>query len=90
MRVPEGRIGQTVPEMTSQALHALLDALEDTREIVVRRSAPEPDLVAAHEDARDEAREAFADWARAGGRELYARWVAAADRADAAAAVLVV
>ncbi len=73
--------------MTRQ-LHDFLDALQDTREIVIRRGAAEPGLDEAWREARDEAGEAFAHWATAGGRDAYAVYLAAADRADAAAAAL--
>lgn len=69
-------------------LHDLLDALQDTREIVIRRGAVEPGLDGAWREAREEAAEAFAHWATIGGRDAYAVYLAAADRADAAAAAL--
>jgi hypothetical protein len=69
-------------------LHDFLDALQDTREIVVRRPQAEPGLNEAWREARDEAADAFARWATTGGREAYAVYLAAADRADAAAAAL--
>ena len=72
----------------TQHLHDFLDALQDTREIVIRRHAAEPGLTEAWREARDEASEAFARWATAGGRDAYAVYLAAADRADAAAAAL--
>jgi len=73
----------------TQHLHEFLDALQDTREIVIRRPAAEPGLTEAWREARDDAAEAFARWAMTGGRDAYAVYLAAADRADAAAAALV-
>ena len=72
--------------MTRQQLHDLLEELEDTQEIVIRRVErdAESELMAAWREAREDAREAFAHWAIEGGREAYAVYLAAEDRADAA------
>ena len=72
--------------MSRQQLHDLLEELEDTQEIVIRRAGrePESELMAAWREARDDAREAFAHWALAGGRGAHAVYLAAEDRADAA------
>ena len=75
--------------MTREQLHDLLEELEDTQEIVIRRTGGmEGGLMSAWSEARDEAREAFAAWAIGGGRDAHAVYVAAEDRADAALAAL--
>ena len=76
--------------MNREQLHDLLEELEDTHEIVIRRGAaePEPGLTSAWFDARDEALEAFAWWAVDGGADARAVYRAAEDRADAARAAL--
>ena len=75
--------------MTSAQLRDLLEELEDTQEIVIRRmGATEGLLMAAWREARDDAQEAFAEWAEAGGRDAFATYRAAEDRADAALAAL--
>jgi hypothetical protein len=78
--------------MTREQLHDLLEELEDTQEIVIRRAASETEgeLMAAWREAREDAGEAFAAWATAGGRTAFAVYLAAEDRADAAFAALAV
>ena len=72
--------------MTREQLHDLLEELEDTQEIVIRRAASETegDLMAAWREAREDAQDAFAQWATAGSSTAFAVYLAAEDRADAA------
>ena len=79
---------QTTPAQTTNLF--LLEDLEDTHEIVIRRGTAEPDpgLASAWFEARDEALEAFAWWAADGGRDAHAAYRAAEDRAQAARAAL--
>ncbi len=72
-------------------LHRLLDSVADTREIVVRRTDADDALLAAWEDARDDAIEAWTAWVAAGaGRaDAWAVYVAARDREDAALEALI-
>lgn len=76
--------------MRRETLHDLLDALEDTREIVMRRTPPpaEDGLLAAWRDAQAEAVEAYRAWRARPGRDSYAVYLAAEDRADAARVAL--
>jgi hypothetical protein len=76
--------------MSREQLHDLLEELEDTQEIVIRRlgGAAESALMGAWREARDDAAEAFAHWATTGSRPAYAVYVAAEDRADAALAAV--
>ena len=76
--------------MTRDQLHDLLEDLEDTHEIVIRRAAPEPepDLFTAWGEARDEALDALAWWAAEGSPAAHAVYLAAEDRAAAARAAL--
>lgn len=83
-----GRNGKTVHAMTPHQLHELLSDLEDTHEIVIRRTVAESGLLAAWADAQEESREAFAWWATTGGAGAYAVYRAAEDRSDAALAAL--
>ena len=69
-------------------LHRLLDSVADTREIVVRRADADDALVAAWEDARDEANEAWSRWAAEPSGDRWAVYDAARDREGAALAAL--
>lgn len=84
----DARSGETVHAMTTQQLHELLSDLEDTHEIVIRRTAAESGLLAAWVEAHEESREAFVWWATTGGAGAYAVYRAAEDRSDAALAAL--
>jgi hypothetical protein len=70
--------------MSVEDLRSLLDAVPDTREIVLRRldgwSADRDAWREAHDDAVD----AYRTWLACGSRGLYAAYRAAQDRADAA------
>jgi len=74
--------------MSAQDLKALLDQVEDTRELVFRRSASQGHewnaLYDAWSDAHEEAEDAYSDWRTCGGGGRYTRYRAAADREDAA------
>ena len=76
--------------MRDDTLHHLLDALDDNREIVVRRRPrpAEDGLHAAWRDAHDEALAAYRAWRARPGRDAYAVYLAAEDRADAARVAL--
>ena len=74
--------------MTTQQLHDLLEAVPDTREIVV--ACPHEDgLIAAWQAAEAEASSALAYWRAWPGGEPFATYRAAQDRADAAQDALV-
>ena len=64
-------------------LKALLDEVPDTRELVLRRTTPDPGY-GAWSDASEEAEHAYWRWRHQGGAEAYAVYRAAQDRADAA------
>ena len=76
--------------MTTQELRALLEEVEDTREIVLgeraRAAGPRQvdELQAVWSAARAEANLAYNAWRTARGRDRYATYRAAEDRADAA------
>jgi hypothetical protein len=74
--------------MTTQQLHDLLEAVPDTREIVVV-CAHDDDLHGAWRAAQDDAARALADWRAWPGGEAFAAYRAAQDRADAAQDALV-
>ena len=74
--------------MTTDALHTLLEALADTREIVVRDMTGDDPFVAAWRTAAADAREAYAAWQLRPGRLAHAAYLAAEDQADAALASL--
>lgn len=69
-------------------LHRLLDSVADTREIVVRRGDADDALLAAWEDARDDAVEAWANWGCRPSRDRWTVYDAARDREGAALAAL--
>ena len=69
--------------MSVDELRILLDAVPDTREIVLRRSEGWSAERDAWREAHDEAVDAYHRW-RAGHRAEYAAYRAAQDRADAA------
>lgn len=72
----------------THALHELLDSVDDTRDVIVRRADAEDVAQAVWEAARDDALEAWSAWGRRGGRGAWAVYVAARDREDAAVAAL--
>jgi hypothetical protein len=74
--------------MTAQQLHDLLEAVPDTREIVVVHPA-EDGLMAAWRAAQEEASCALHAWCDWPGTEAFAAYRAAQDRADAAQDALV-
>jgi hypothetical protein len=74
--------------MTRDDLRSLLDRLDDTGELVVRRLRTDGALRDAWLDAREEAEDAYRAWHHGGGPDAYAAYVAAQDRADAAQDVL--
>jgi len=69
-------------------LHRLLDSVADTREIVVRRADADDALLAAWEDARDDANDAWTRWASRPTGDQWAVYDAARDREGAAMAAL--
>jgi hypothetical protein len=74
--------------MTAQQLHDLLEAVPDTREIVV--ACPHDDgLRAAWRAAQDDAARALRAWRDWPGADAFAAYRAAQDRADAAQDALV-
>lgn len=76
--------------MSAKDLKDLLEHVDDTREIVLRRDAPGSSGARTHElfavwtAARAEANCALDEWRRQPGSEAYAVYRAAEDRADAA------
>ncbi|MGE4425791.1 MAG: hypothetical protein AB7G37_04980 [Solirubrobacteraceae bacterium] len=71
----------------ADALHRLLDSVDDTREIVVRDARDADDaLRGAWVSAREDARDAWAAWSAAPSPILWAVYLAARDREDAAVA----
>ncbi|MGH3639447.1 MAG: hypothetical protein ACRDUX_10485 [Mycobacterium sp.] len=74
--------------MTTQQLHDLLEAVPDTREIVID-CAYADGLEAAWHAAHQDASRALAAWRAWPGREGFSTYRAAQDRADAAQDALV-
>jgi hypothetical protein len=74
--------------MSAHELKALLDQVNDTRELVLRRDGGHGPawtaLYDAWSDAHEEAEDAFWRWRREGGGTRYAAYRAAQDREDAA------
>jgi hypothetical protein len=70
--------------MSVDDLRSLLDAVPDTREIVLRRLEGWTAELDAWREAHDDAVEAYGAWRTAGSGGLYATYRAAQDRADAA------
>lgn len=70
--------------MSANDLKDLLDRIDDTREIVLRRSAGWMPVLDAWSEAREDAAEAYREWARLHTRAAYAAYRAAQDREDAA------
>ena len=70
--------------MTSHELKRLLDAVADTREIVLRRARTWSADYDAWSDAHEEAEDALRQWRVSGSGEDYAVYRAAQDREDAA------
>ena len=74
--------------MTTKALHPLLDALWDTREVVIRRVVGGDGPLAVWRSAAQDARAAYAAWCATPGGRAHAAYLAAEDQADAALASL--
>ena len=74
--------------MTTQELHLMLDAVPDTREIVVRRLDEGDVQLAVWRAAEQDARQAYSEWKAWPGVGRHAAYLAASDQADAAAASL--
>jgi hypothetical protein len=70
--------------MSANDLKDLLDRIDDTREIVLRRSAGWAPVHDAWSEAREDAVEAYRAWGRLHTRTAYAAYRAAQDREDAA------
>lgn len=70
--------------MTTQDIHPLLDGLDDTREVVIRRVVDGDGLPAVWRAAAQDARLAYAGWCAAPGTGTHASYLAAEDQADAA------
>jgi hypothetical protein len=70
--------------MSVEDLRSLLDAVPDTREIVLRRLSGWSAERDAWREAHDDAVEAYQAWLAGRTRGLYAAYLAAQDRADAA------
>jgi hypothetical protein len=68
----------------THTLHELLDSVEDTRDIVVRRYDADDLAQAVWQAARDDVHEAWIAWSRRPGRDSWAVYLAAQDREDAA------
>lgn len=69
-------------------LHELLDSVQDTRDVIVRRADAEDVAQAVWEAARDDALDAWTSWARRPGALTWAAYLAARDREDASVAAL--
>jgi hypothetical protein len=75
--------------MTTKDIHPLLDDLEDTREVVIRRVVEGDDgPIAIWRAAALDARSAYGAWCTAPGVPSHACYLAAEDQADAALASL--
>jgi hypothetical protein len=78
--------------MTTHDLHALLEGLDDSHEVVLGADAGAPqatsELFAVWCAARAEANDAYAAWRAQPGARGYSVYRAAEDRADAAEAAL--
>lgn len=70
--------------MSANDLKDLLDRIDDTRELVLRRSAGWAPVREAWSDAREDAAEAYGEWRRLRTRAAYDTYRAAQDREDAA------
>jgi hypothetical protein len=74
--------------LSAHELKALLDAVADTRELVLRRAAHQDPawnaLYSAWSDAHEETEDAYRAWRARGDAAGYAAYRAAADREDAA------
>ena len=80
--------------MSTRDLKTLLDEVPDTRELVLRSTAPPgPSRSAIYDawnDAHDEAETHYRWWRGGGGRDAYCAYRAAQDREDAAQDALAV
>jgi hypothetical protein len=70
--------------MSVNDLKDLLDRIDDTRELVLRRSAGWVPVHEAWSEAREDAAEAYRAWQQRHTRAAYAAYRAAQDREDAA------
>ena len=70
--------------MSGNDLRVLLDLLDDTRELVLRRDTGWTPVLDAWDDAREDAHAAYEQWQRLRTRAAYAAYRAAQDREDAA------
>jgi hypothetical protein len=70
--------------MSVNELRDLLDLLDDTRELVLRREAGWAPVRDAWWDAREDAADAYREWSRLRTEAAYAAYRAAQDREDAA------
>jgi hypothetical protein len=70
--------------VSANDLKDLLDRIDDTRELVLRRSAGWAPVRDAWSEAREDAAEAYVSWSRLGTRAAYDSYRAAQDREDAA------
>ena len=71
-------------QMSANDLKDLLDRIDDTRELVLRRSAGWAPEHEAWSEAREDAAEAYREWGRMRTRAAYAAYRAAQDLEDAA------
>jgi hypothetical protein len=76
--------------VSANDLKELLDRIDDTREIVLRRSAGWAPVWDAWSEACEDAAEAYVEWSRLGTRAAYDAYRAAQDREDAAQDALAV
>ena len=70
--------------MSVHELKDLLDQVDDTRELVLRRTAGWAPVRDAYDDAHEDAIEAYLTWRTSRTRSAYAAYRAAQDREDAA------
>jgi hypothetical protein len=70
--------------MSVDELKVLLDQVQDTRELVLRRAATWAPVHDAWSDAREDAGAAYLIWRSRGSADAYAAYRAAQDREDAA------
>ena len=70
--------------MSGNDLKVLLDLLDDTRELVLRRDTGWTPVLDAWGDAREDADDAYREWRHLRTEAAYAAYRAAQDREDAA------
>ena len=73
---------------SAQSVHDLLESVQDSRELVVRRRDDGVPLLGAWRGAAQDARDAYARWQGAPGPLTHAAYLAAEDQADASLASL--